>query len=112
MRRPDRADDEGSESASGGAAKISGTELILAICGIRSISERVVTDKFSPALCELVYRAHQREKLRDKLLDLQIAAAAATNSGMVTNAADIIRDTREAVDELLSKPLLPDDDGR
>jgi hypothetical protein len=49
--------------------------------------------------------------LRDKLVDLQIAGAAATNSGMVTNSGEIIGETREAIDELLRKPLLPDDNG-
>jgi hypothetical protein len=44
--------------------------------------------------------------LREKLLDLDVASAAATRSGMVTNSGEIIEDTRRAIDELLSKPLL------
>jgi hypothetical protein len=32
----------------------------------------VVYERFSPALCELIYRTTQREMLREKLVDLQI----------------------------------------
>jgi hypothetical protein len=58
-------------------------------------------DHFSPALCQLIYRTRQREILRDKLVDLRIAAAAATNSGMVTNAAEIISEAGGTLLEMI-----------
>jgi hypothetical protein len=46
--------------------------------------------------------------LREKLIDLQIAGAAATRSGMVTNSNEIMEGTEESIMELLDKPLTED----
>lgn len=39
--------------------------------------------------------------LRDKLVDLRVSAATATNSGMVDNASEIITDASETLLEMI-----------
>ena len=57
-----------------------------AVAAIQHADPSYVIDNYSPALCELIYRSHQRELLMEKLLDLRVHSAAATNSGWVKNA--------------------------
>jgi hypothetical protein len=77
-------------------------ELAAACCVILQIKNPVyLLDEFSPALCHLIYRTRQREMLREKLIDLRVTASAATNSGMVTNASEIIGNASETLREMI-----------
>jgi hypothetical protein len=101
----DRPSDEGSDLGPEDEPRdgITLGQLVAAVCVILQLKDPAyLLDNFSPALCKLIYRTRQREMLRAKQVDLRIAAAAATNSGMVTNAGEILSETGETLRELIN----------
>lgn len=92
IRRSADPDAGGFGNAPGDAETISLTDVIVAVAGLRKITDRDVIDNYSPALCELIYRAHWRELLREKVIDISII-----NAGMAggDHAQEVTREIRD-----------------
>ena len=94
-----------------GCGRLECSELIVACALYLKKEPNEILDHYSPALCEKIYRTHQREALREKLTDLRIADTVMAHF-WGKDCENIVGELRQEIRELIAPAEeTPNDNG-